>query len=284
MISDIKDTILERIKNPFLGSLIVFWLVINWKSVFYLLFSDLSLETRFYNIEHHYYSFFKSYILPPFLAFIYTGYKDLLFDFIEKESRESEKIRRKNNNAVSLDKYNEAAEIATARARVKHISEEYKTRNELTRKIDELNTRLNSEQDKSKILKEKNDKKIIEHQEINRKYKESVESIFENYMRYEEIRTFIRDNNKNDNLDRLGRILNQMQNTAGFLSKEESSFLTELIQSNDLGEIIFDQNRKITKVNLSITGQYLLNRYLIKSSLPENEKINYTPEIELYPI
>ncbi len=274
MISDIKDTILERIKNPFLGSLIVFWLVINWKSVFYLLFSDLSLETRFYNIEHHYYSFFKSYILPPFLAFIYTGYKDLLFDFIEKESRESEKIRRKNNNAVSLDKYNEAAEIATARARVKHISEEYKTRNELTRQIDILEKEKLQEKVNHQEEIENTKKQIQQLEKLKESYKENTNFTYDIFYQNPQIKE-LKKNMSIDSYKNLGRQIEIILLTTNSNDIDDLNSIIDNLKEHELGIPNYDPNGKFEYFNLSTKGIYVYLRYMYTNPIFSDEKLYF---------
>jgi hypothetical protein len=281
MINDVKETILERIKNPFLGSLIVIWLLLNWKAVFYLFFSDLSIETRFYNIENHYYSFFRSVLIPPLLAFIYTAYKDLVFDFIENESRKSESKRRNNNNAVLKEKYAEKAELATAKAKIKHIEEEYKVRNELTVKIDELERQINSERlNSNNIITEKSNE-ILKLYSLKNSYKNKVELMFDYYTKHEAVRNFLNQNVDLIVLDNLGKRINFAQQNLSFSTIKEIKDVIKDLELYNIGEFELDNNGMFTKMNLNIVGQYLLHRNLFKELEIEGEKINFSPNIKL---
>lgn len=46
LLQQIYDASRERVKNPFLGSLVISWLLMNWESMLMLLFSDLIMAER----------------------------------------------------------------------------------------------------------------------------------------------------------------------------------------------------------------------------------------------
>lgn len=46
-VRDFIETLNERVRSPILGSILISFLVINWRPLFYLLLSDQEIETRF---------------------------------------------------------------------------------------------------------------------------------------------------------------------------------------------------------------------------------------------
>ncbi len=274
--SEIKDAILERIKNPFLGSLILFWLVLNWKSVFYLIFSDLSIETRFYNIENNYYSFLRAFVLPPVFAFLYTAYKDLVFNYIETESRKSERVRRKNINTETIQKYQEAAAIATERARVKHIADEYPRRNELTEKIRDLEGLVKSEQANSKGIQ----LKFVEERgvlsDLIDSYKSKENKIYD-YEILEEVRRFLDDNNDEATLDELSELVSYSVNNFPFSNLNDTTKVLKKLEKYPIGTIVFDENNKLLRFDLNSVGFFLLHRSIFKGNELKEQNIKFTP-------
>lgn len=278
MISDIKDTILERIKNPFLGSLIVIWLVLNWKSVFFLLFSSLPIEERYSEIYNNYYSIWRAYIAPPILAFIYTAYKDYLFSFIEKQSRRPEQIRRISKIKDLQEVYTEREELETIKARTKDIAENYKGRNELHNKILDLDKEIEKHKNLINENKQTYDKEYGKLNELKERYKSKVELIFHFYTTSHEVREFLKNKNNSTYLDNIGENLIQFESNSNMLTIEE---IEKEIEKLDISQFI---TRKLNSSNtfdfkLNIIGQYLLHREIFRDKILENENINFTPNL-----
>ncbi len=283
MVTDLKDAILERFKNPFLGSWIVIWLVLNWKSVFYLLFSDLSIETRFYNIEHHYYSFFRSILLPPILAFIYTSYKDYFFHYVEKESRESRKLRRISKIKDSQEVYTEREELETIKARTKHIAEEYKVRNELTVKINDLEkTILNNKLEHQELidnLKRDNEKTL----NLKQSYQAKVELILHRYSENIKISEF-RNTMTKDAIIKLGVEIDYLYQNSNHKANKKIKDIALNIQEYELGKVYYNKEEELKFIDLTILGQYVYHRHLYSHEDFNGEKLPLDPVISKPPI
>jgi len=94
-LNSILDNIKERTTNPFLGTLIVVWIVHNWKLVYSLLYFDskLSLDKRLFYIQEYFnktpfylnlvYVFFLT-ILVLCVTYLFLGLSRFISDFYEK--------------------------------------------------------------------------------------------------------------------------------------------------------------------------------------------------------
>lgn len=72
VISNLIESFKDRIKNPLLGSILISWLVINWKPIYFVLFSSESISYRIQN--YHDFQDFNSpwgIILPLIIALVY---------------------------------------------------------------------------------------------------------------------------------------------------------------------------------------------------------------------
>lgn len=69
-INSILHTSSERVKNPFISSFTIAWLVINWKPILIIIFSTLTIEERVEFVSTHYLSF-KNYFLIPLCVAVF---------------------------------------------------------------------------------------------------------------------------------------------------------------------------------------------------------------------
>ncbi len=70
------DSVIEnfnsRLKNPFIFSFIIAWIVTNWKAISYFLYSNLDIEHRIYHIESNYSGLRNTFWFPMFVATFYV--------------------------------------------------------------------------------------------------------------------------------------------------------------------------------------------------------------------
>lgn len=76
MLKDLVNSIFlstsERLKNPFVGSFIIALLLLNWKVILIVLFSDLNMIDRISYVSQNFIQIETYLILPFSIALIYT--------------------------------------------------------------------------------------------------------------------------------------------------------------------------------------------------------------------
>ncbi|HCR3553070.1 TPA: hypothetical protein ON622_003026, partial [Morganella morganii] len=65
-----SETMIERVKNPIVGSFIFSWLFFNWKVILILLFSDKEIDDKINSISVL--ISYKSFLFPLVFAFLYS--------------------------------------------------------------------------------------------------------------------------------------------------------------------------------------------------------------------
>jgi len=75
----IKDALVERVTSPLLGAFFSFWLILNWKGLFFLLFeSKVTISDRITYYEDHYFNYWDALGLPALLTVGFLGAYPLL--------------------------------------------------------------------------------------------------------------------------------------------------------------------------------------------------------------
>jgi hypothetical protein len=127
-IQSLFETSNERIKNPFIGSYIVAFIVFNWRPFLFIVLSDSRIEDKIVVINHEYCKK-EALFWPLAIALFYTlilPYINLLFDYLLSFSNQR-KENRKNENILNNLKQKKAEakferEIADERAGTSEIS------------------------------------------------------------------------------------------------------------------------------------------------------------------
>jgi hypothetical protein len=103
LIKSLIETSTERIKNPFVGTFIFSWIAFNWKSIMFLLVSDMKIQDRISYVETNYYSILNFLIFPLLLAFIYIVILPYVFVMFEFLVRKAVSARKRNLMNQKID-------------------------------------------------------------------------------------------------------------------------------------------------------------------------------------
>lgn len=66
-LQSLKQTINERIKNPFIGTFVIAWIAINWRPLSILFFSKDNIQQKILEVNTNY-SHWHQYLLFPLLV------------------------------------------------------------------------------------------------------------------------------------------------------------------------------------------------------------------------
>lgn len=152
LINTLFDSSKERIKNPFIGAFVFSWIAFNWKAVFILLFSSLSVLERIDEITQNYSSIAFTLWLPLGFAIIYVGilpYIMWLFDWISKRSWRG---RKQNLVEQQIFEIRSKQRIAEEESALENIRASYRDKADLNKKIEVLTTQLNERDETNEML------------------------------------------------------------------------------------------------------------------------------------
>ncbi len=254
LLGDLKDLVFERIKNPFLASISVFWLVINWKIPFYLLFSKVDIEKKFDVISDDYSNLENIFFYPLVLAMLYIFYKDKVFNFLEKVTNDSF-VKRKETEVEKTIRLLDLEKM----------------------KVDKLNE-LKDAQDKNKLRDEvlKFEKFFEDQKQKNQeliKYNSNLEgtreklfSIINNNTSLDlddsRIKYVIKDLGNHQNLMEFGKKLFDLKGRVGdTLNKVDINLLNE-IAKREYAQFDIVSDNKLGNFYLTFEGRFLVSYYL----------------------
>lgn len=249
----------NRLKNPFLGTLIFTIVTYNWKVIFHI-FSDYPSDFKIKMIELHFYQLhWWDYVFIWLLTLTYMIFPKWMMFLIEKEiTNKIEENRYKNAANKTLAKYKVQKIDALERLTNKHIEENEELKAEISEKdqiIEDINQRLkNTGGDRmtamQTITKLKNIKEDIQKRlDLSQTAFDVLEAI--------DTETFNLDNPK---IRRIGDLT--LNNTLENLKTKELIF-----EVNNSGRLSINGKYKTTSlgalINDDFPSQELISAYLV---------------------
>lgn len=185
---EIYEASKERFKTPLTKNYIYFLLAWNWKTIYYLIFSNEIAETKLMYLNIH--QSYKNYLIPAVLTIVYILGIDFVMNFIEIKLKKVKDSRIKNYYDSETFKAEESERLARAefnRELAKTGSETIADLNERNedleselqssiKKIDELNESLMNQKNESNIVLDEYNKLLVKSKNLEREVA-TVESI-----------------------------------------------------------------------------------------------------------
>lgn len=175
----------ERMKNPFIASFIISWIIVNWKAIFYMIYSDESVKERFENSQG--YTHWYTLILIPILSAVFftfaMPYINLFIGWVNLNATRKKRRSIKENRKEEMQ---DEKEIQIENLKIEEAKTEYLERKrkndeitnltskniELNEEINRLNSEVNKREDKiSTLSKEKN-----ENYRVNRNIEKQLQT------------------------------------------------------------------------------------------------------------
>lgn len=100
LIRDLIDTSKERIKNPFVGSYVIAFCIVNWKSIFLLFFSNGSIEYKLCVIQIEYSVWDLLY--PIIISLVYVIGLPWLNNLLDCLTKKAKDIKRRKQNLLNI--------------------------------------------------------------------------------------------------------------------------------------------------------------------------------------
>lgn len=142
IINSILDSTKDRLKNPLLGAFVFSWLIFNWKPLFYILFSNNSIENKIDFITECYCLINNNFWFPLMFSIFYI----IMFPYIlwgfDKLSSKAIIGRKDNILNLNISDIKNQQKIAFEESELENIKASYRDKADLNKKIEILNNQL----------------------------------------------------------------------------------------------------------------------------------------------
>jgi hypothetical protein len=140
LLETLFSTANQRIKSPFFGSFIFSWIIINWKPIFYVLFSDDKISIKIKNIEDSYEFIQNSLLYPLLLSFIYVVIFPYINQFIHWLTIKAEKSKRVEYHKLKKEQIENSQELAEKEKTLEDVRSGNRDISQLNETINVLNS------------------------------------------------------------------------------------------------------------------------------------------------
>lgn len=265
LLSDIKDVVFERIKNPFLASFSFFWIIWNWKIPFYLFLSDDQIEMKFTVVSKVYASFGNTFLFPFISAVLYFYLKDHFFNYLESTSNDAflERKTTETNKTIEL--------IKLEKKKVDALNElkDAQDKNVLKEKINKLSKDLLDQKNLNKNLNDS-----ISNLKIDiEKFIETIRFDFEFDLRENQIKNLLNQFSDHE-LKKMGVRLSTLNQLLGNAINDET--IMEFRELKTLGLLDFEvfSGGKLESYQLTRNGKFVLKYYIYSNDKLGKNKID----------
>lgn len=275
----------ERMANPFISSLVISFICINWKPVLYIILSKKSIEEKFDYIKEEFYGeqYFgfdnvKMYfILPILFTLFYLIVLPYIMDLIEEKLNNVNIKKSDRQHVLNKRKYTDNVKIAEAEYEIEVARSGYKDRERLNLELKDALKNLNDEELLVKSLKEKNIIITEEYQTLS-----------------------IEQNQKNLEYENLHKEFVLLNSSFRISKKEESALIQQVEDKNqiiaNLNTNIQTSDKKLDDVKIElvsskqIVAELLINNQTLvndnqssKTSINnlENQLNNFQQELQI---
>jgi ABC-type multidrug transport system fused ATPase/permease subunit len=172
--SDLISSFRERLKNSFLSSFIIGFLIANWESLLVILFSDKIIEERIRLVHAEYTSKYTLVWYPLIFAIFYVVILPYLMLGIEWLSNMGLEKRKDNKNESTIKHLERLRKRATTEFKLAQERSGLREQSELNSTIEDLTTRLEiTLRELESVREERNSeqKKRVELEEATQKVK-----------------------------------------------------------------------------------------------------------------
>ncbi|MFY0483306.1 hypothetical protein ACI6PS_11940 [Flavobacterium sp. PLA-1-15] len=265
-IKSFVDSYSERIKNPFLGSFSISFLLFNWRPLLILLFSDFAIEEKI-SIIDTYYCNLSAILWPIGLGIFYVLILPYFNLMIEKllglAKNERYKIKNKiidENLSIRKKQATNERDIADIKAGTSQINElksqidnltiEKNDKSETITTLRELhNTEINNLREQNTILTNRIDELLNKNIDVENKYSENskVLKLLTSFDSENEIniKKYLRENLSNNEIKALKRVRNELSSvntehiTKTILALLLKGYICDISQNSDIVVIDF---------------------------------------------
>jgi len=255
------EVIKERLRNPFFGHFIFFWIYFNWRPLFILLDFKYTIIDRLSLIDENFVSVFNNFLFPFLLAFSsYVGINYLMF-YTDKLTSHGKRIRKDLVNKNLILDFEGKKDVAEAQYKYEEAKQNYKNLKSLNDKITELNNQVTQLTEANKKLSsdlEKAKEGLTFQKQIDRQedIEREIDEIFYKSGMRDEQSQFL----KNIKILEYHSYIENLKNHISFsYTDQPSEILMEFCKKNNLTVNSIDKSKPL---ELTLKGFFILWLYI----------------------
>jgi len=145
----------DRLKNPFIGSFFISWILFNWRPIFLLVFSDKNIEEKILVIDKDYTLIWSFLWLPLIFSVFYLLVLPYLTWFLEFLSTKANLARKENQISLEIFNLNASQRLAIEESKLEDIKANYREKADMNKQVEELNNQLQNRNETIENLKAK---------------------------------------------------------------------------------------------------------------------------------
>lgn len=193
ILSDLTDSVNERIKHPLLFSFLISWLVVNWK-IALILFSNKTVNNKILDIQV-YLSFNDGFIYPLIFSLFYALVLPFISVYLERFLIKVQNLKIENNFKIESKKIKEELNIVANRLELEDKRSKEKNleslREELEnlKKINEENNQIIKELNQENQILQLEKNKYLSNKDLNLKKEEIPNYMLELLKTYETLKS-----------------------------------------------------------------------------------------------
>ena len=233
-LQNLKQTINERIKNPFIGAFFISWVIINWRPIFIILFSHDEIYNKIGVIDKNYSDWHNYFLWPILIAIFYIiilPYLMALFEFLVSFSQ---KFRDGNYANIKILELKNQNKILIQQVENEKAINDFKDSESINLKIENLNSVIKAKDTLFENSKQNYESIIDEYKRELESSAENIKEIEKNYNRrlldYRNAK--IQQEQTENDLRELLNILDRVP------------FTVNIIENNDVFKLIKEKYKK----------------------------------------
>jgi hypothetical protein len=154
----ISDLSTDRLKNPFIFAFIISWVVINWKAIFIVFFSNEIIENKILSVEIWHSTLWLNVYLPLIMATFYLLILPYLMLVFDKISNKALKNRKDNLFNLKSHDINGKIKIAKQEMALEELKLDFKEKSSLNKKINQLESTIEKKETLIETFKSQSEK------------------------------------------------------------------------------------------------------------------------------
>jgi predicted transcriptional regulator len=272
LLKSIFESSQERIKNPLIGTFAISWILINWKPVFILLFSKLTVEKRILEVELSYTSFNYNFLLPLLIALFYVILFPYLMWLIDELIKKSTKERKINIITQLILDVQGKQKLAIEETKLENIKSDLKDKVESNRQLEKLNKEIELKNNEIESQRISFNTLNENYGELKALLKESDKTEDMSNPDFEKLKEEYSEFRKSDMYEFFREIGISIRNKNKFPDKA-NEIIKEKYLMEEIVEEAFDEINGRNYYKFSVKGNFYWKKYVmgitIKKQVPE---------------
>lgn len=169
----------DRLKFPLFNAFLISWAILNWQSIFIMLFSEQSIENRILLVNEENTDLGTKFYWPLILAIAYTILTPLVKRGFYWMLSRINQDNRDNDMTYLISSYRKKIELAQAEVRLEVEREKHRELRNYNDVVEKLQAEVESEKEEKENLRIEIKEILLKNEELLKKHKEDYANLFD---------------------------------------------------------------------------------------------------------